>query len=91
MFNKDSQLHQDNLSFILKSLQNKPITADLFIQILHWNARNLSQVEVVFPARKVPSIEFRDEQISKGLSSFVNTDKDTDEIQILKCNQKLYF
>jgi len=61
------QQHTDNLAFIAKILDNKPVTADLFRQILEFNSKNLVNVKVVFPQRSVPGIEFFDERMDCGL------------------------
>ena len=64
---KHNETHQENLDFIAHSLQNKPVTAALFKQVLEFNANNLVSVKVVFPERKVPLIEFERELIAKGI------------------------
>lgn len=58
MLDKNNKQHKENLDFIAKSLANKPVTADLFRQIIEFNSKNLVPVEINFPKRKVPNIEF---------------------------------
>jgi hypothetical protein len=67
MINKEQ--HSTNLAYIAKTLSDKPVTADLFKQILTFNANNLVNVKVVFPERCVPGVEFFKERESLGLVS----------------------
>ena len=45
----NNEQHSANLAYIAKILADKPVTADLFKQILAFNAHNLVNVKVVFP------------------------------------------
>ena len=93
MFDKNSQKHKDNLAFIAKSLSNKPATTDLFVQIIEFNARNLVEVEVVFPKRKIPGVEFLNEHIANNANvipdSFKKSDQDTKNI--INKTKEFYF
>jgi len=41
--------HSTNLAYITKTLADKLVTADLFKQILAFNAHNLVNAKVIFP------------------------------------------
>lgn len=65
----NNEQHSANLAYIAKTLADKPVTADLFKQILAFNAHNLVNVKVVFPERCVPGVEFFKERERFGLVS----------------------
>ena len=65
----NNEQHSTNLAYIAKTLADKPVTADLFKQILDFNAHNLVNVKVVFPERCVPGVEFFKERERLGLVS----------------------
>jgi hypothetical protein len=65
----NNEQHSANLAYIAKTLADKPVTADLFKQILAFNAHNLVNVKVIFPERCVPGVEFFKERESYGLVS----------------------
>ncbi len=65
----NNEKHSANLAYIAKTLADKPVTADLFKQILAFNAHNLVNVKVVFPERCVPGVEFFKERERLGLVS----------------------
>lgn len=82
------QQHTDNLAFIAKLLENKPVTTDLFRQILEFNSKNLVNVKVVFPERCVPDIEFFDERMSHGLVTEQSRISDSELDSINRSNAK---
>jgi hypothetical protein len=53
--------HQDNLDFVMKSLQNKPETTELFKNIIEFNSNNLQTAKVVFPTVQTNANEFYNE------------------------------
>jgi hypothetical protein len=65
----NNEKHNANLAYIAKTLADKPVTTDLFKQILAFNANNLVNVKVTFPERCVPGVEFFKERESLGLVS----------------------